>query len=587
MIASVRSHPFWRLLGYLWPTGDRDSRIRVVLAAAIVIAGRGLGLAMPFAYKAVIDRVNVQSPLSIILVCVVAYALARFGSVLFDSLRTPVFEIVAQRAIARLTTEAFAKIHGLDAAFHAGRRSGPLLKVLERAMRGVDTVLFFTLFNVVPTCLELVAVAVILAIQFGTPMLVGTALLFAAYFLFTKVITERRAALRRAMIERELVVSDLGMDSLINAETIRHFGAADAEVARYRTAMDDYASAKARNETSVSVLNIGQAAITSLAVAAAMAFTVFSWRSGPLTPGDIVLVNTLLIQAFTPLDMLGAVYREVRQGLVDLEQLFGLLGETPTVLDTGRSHLPRPVRGEVTFDNVEFGYEPARSACRGISFTIPAGGQLGIVGPTGAGKSTITRLLTRTYDVAGGAVRIDGFDVREFTLSDLRAAIAVVAQDTALFNRTIAENIALTDGLADPARIEEVARRAGLGGLIDTWPAGLATRVGERGVLLSGGERQRIAIARALLRDAPILIFDEATSALDSLTEAAIRRALLDYRRERTVVIVAHRLSTVADTDHVIVLDRGTIIEQGPPDRLLQERGLYARMWEAQRVVAP
>lgn len=580
------TQPIWpllrRLLHYLWPT-RRGRRIRVGLAALTVLFGKGLTLLLPFFYKGVVDGMAVRSPLSVIMLVIAAYGLARFGSFLFDAIRTPIFEIVAQEAIARLTCDVFDNIHRLDPAFHANRKSGPLLKILERGTRSLDSLLFFLFFNIAPTTLELTAVAVIIGYTFGAPLLLGAMLLIGLYIAFTKYVTDRRTVVRRDMLERDLDATDVAMESLINYETIRQFGAESAESARYRAVRDGYARAKARNESTVSLLNIGQAAITSFAITAAMAVAVLGWQRGGLTPGDVVLVNTLLFQAFAPLDMLGAVYREIRQGLVDLEQLFELLDQRATLVD-GTQQLAADGNGlAIAFENVTFGYDPARPVLRDVSFRVEPGQTVAIVGRSGSGKSSIVKLLYRFYDVDAGQVSVAGHDVRSLTAQSLRAGLAIVPQDTVLFNRTIADNIALGDPGADAVRVHEAALAAGLAGLVETLPAGFATVVGERGVRLSGGEKQRVAIARALLKRAPVLILDEATSALDGLSEAVVQRSLAARRARLTTLVVAHRLSTIRDADHILVLDDGVIVERGTHDALLRTGGLYARNWARQQ----
>lgn len=571
-----------RLLPYLWPEHP-TRRARVVLAALTVVLAKALTLLLPFFYKAIVDGMAIQSALPLILICIAAYGLARFGSFLFEALRTPIFEIVSQEAIARLTCDVFDNIHRLDPAFHVHRKSGPLLNILERGTRSLDSLLFFLLFNIVPTTIELAAIAIIIALTFGAPMLAGALTLIAFYIAFTKYMTDRRAMVRREMLACDLDAANVAMESLINYETIRYFHAGEAESAKYRTVRGAYARAKARNESTVSLLNIGQAAITSVAIAAAMAVAVLGWQRGALTPGDVVLVNSLLFQAFAPLDMLGAVYREIRQGLIDLEQLFELLDTRSTVRDGTRALEAKLAGYSVEFDGVLFGYDPERPVLKHISFRVEPGETLAIVGRSGSGKSSIIKLLYRFYDADAGHVRIAGEDIRSLSYASLRAALAIVPQDAVLFNRTIAENIGLGDASADSARIHQAAIAAGLGSLIETLPERLDTIVGERGVRLSGGEKQRVAIARALLKQAPVLILDEATSALDGLSEAVVQQSLRARRGNLTTLVVAHRLSTIRDADRILVLDDGRVVETGTHDALIQAGGLYARNWARQQ----
>jgi ATP-binding cassette, subfamily B, heavy metal transporter len=571
-----------RFLPYLWPRGDPGTRFRVALACLLVLLSKAVILVMPFAYKGIIDGMGAQAPVAIVMAFALAYVAARFGGTLFDNLRNGVFEIVGQRAIARLSADVFDHVHRLGLRFHVGRRSGALSRVVERGTKSVDSMLYVILFNIAPTTVEFIAVSIIFFVKFGLWFVLATAAMMAVYVIFTQRVTERRAAIRREMLDCDHEVANRAMDSLINYETVKYFGSEALESERYRTAVERYARAATRNEQSLALLNVGQSLVTCLMVALALYTTVSGWREGRFTVGDVVLVNTLLLQLFAPLDMLGAVYREIRQGLVDMEQMFALIDTQPEVADAPGAASLEVREGRVRFRGVDFGYEPERQILSGVDFDVAPGTTLAIVGHSGAGKSTIARLLYRFYDVTGGEVSIDGQDVRSVTQSSLRRSIGIVPQDTVLFNDSIAYNIAYGRPGAAREEIEAAARAASLHDFILSLPEGYETRVGERGLKLSGGEKQRVAIARTLLKDPPILILDEATSALDSKTEASIQAALAALSLRRTTIIVAHRLSTIVGADQIIVLDAGRVVERGSHEALLAAGGAYAALWSEQ-----
>ena len=582
--------PLWatmrRFLVYLWPTDAPDLRARVVLAMALVVLARGITLVMPFAYKGAIDHMSagMEAAASLAIALVVAYAGARFGGVLFDNLRNIVFERVGQEATRRLAEHVFIHLHRLSLRFHLNRKTGAVTKVIERGTKSIDTMLYFMLFNIAPTAIELVAVCVIFYLKFGPGLVAATLVMVALYIWFTRTVTEWRNQLRRDMVDLDTEAVAHAVDSLLNFETVKYFGAEDREARRYGRAIRSYARAAVRSENSLAALNIGQSLVTNLMMAGAMGYTVWGWSAGRFTPGDVVLVNTLLAQLFRPLDMLGMVYRTIRQGLIDMEAMFGLIDTRAEIVD-GPDATPLHISaGEVRFEDVHFGYDPDREIVHGLSFTIPAGQTLAIVGPTGAGKSTIARLLFRFYDVQGGRITIDGQDIATVTQDSLRAAIGIVPQDMVLFNETIGYNIAYGREGSTQAEIEAAARGAAIHDFIASLPKGYDTRVGERGLKLSGGEKQRVAIARTLLKDPPILVLDEATSALDSRTEASIQQVLREMARRRTTIIVAHRLSTVVDADEIVVLEAGRIAERGSHAALLARDGLYAQMWARQAV---
>ena len=442
--------------------------------------------------------------------------------------------------------------------------------------------LYFILFNIAPTVVELVAVCAIFFVKFGTGLVIATLAMVVVYIWFTRTVTEWRNQLRRDMVDMDTNAVAHAVDSLLNFETVKYFNAEDREADRYGRAMRSYAHAAVKSENSLALLNIGQALVTNLMMAGAMAYSVWGWSQGRFTTGDVVLVNTLLAQLFRPLDMLGMVYRTIRQGVIDMEAMFALIDTPQEIVDAPGAPDLAVAKGEVRFDTVVFGYDPDRTILHGVSFTIPAGRTLAIVGPTGAGKSTIARLLFRFYDVNGGRILIDGQDIARVRQDSLRAAIGIVPQDMVLFNDTIGYNIAYGREGASQAEIEEAARGASIHDFILSLPKGYDTRVGERGLKLSGGEKQRVAIARTLLKNPPVLILDEATSALDSRTEAAIQDVLGRIAQRRTTIIVAHRLSTVVEADEIIVLDQGRIVEQGTHRELLLLDGLYAQMWARQ-----
>jgi ATP-binding cassette subfamily B protein len=514
---------------------------------------------------------------------VVAYAVARFGGVLADNLRNAVFERVGQDAARRLAARVFRHVHSLSLRFHLERRTGSLSKIVERGTKSIDMMLYFLLFNIAPTIIELIAICVIFYIKFGLGLVVATLAMVAIYIAFTRAITDWRNHLRREMNEVDNQAIGRAVDSLLNYETVKYFSAEGREAERYGRAVRRYADAAVKNETSLAWLNIGQSLITNLMMAGAMGFIVWGWSTGLFTTGDVVLVNTLLAQLFRPLDMLGMVYRTVRQGLIDMDAMFSLI-DTPTeVNDIPGAPDLLVTSGRIRFENVHFGYEPDREILKGIDIEVAPGATLAVVGPSGAGKSTLSRLLFRFYDPTGGRILIDGQDISQVSQASLRRAIGIVPQDTVLFNDTIGYNIGYGRGGASQEEIEEAAKGAAIHEFIASLPDGYASPVGERGLKLSGGEKQRVAIARTLLKDPPILILDEATSALDSRTEAAIQETLSDVTRQRTSLVIAHRLSTVVDADQIVVLDEGRVAERGTHAQLLRKNGLYAEMWTRQQ----
>ncbi len=575
-----------RFLPYLWPADNAVLRRRVMGAVVMVLLGKATTLALPFAYKKAVDAMTLpagaQPALTVALAFVLAYALGRFAGVLFDNLRNIVFERVGQDATRHLAENVFARLHKLSLRFHLARRTGEVTKVIERGTKSIDTMLYFLLFNIAPTVIELTAVIVIFWLNFGLGLVTATILAVIAYVYATRTITEWRTALREKMNRLDGQALARAVDSLLNYETVKYFGAESREEARYASAARAYADAAVKSENSLGLLNIAQALIVNLLMAGAMAWTVYGWSQGRLTVGDLVFVNTYLTQLFRPLDMLGMVYRTIRQGLIDMAEMFRLIDTHIEVADAPDAPALVVNRPSVTFDNVVFGYDRDREILHGLSFEVPAGSRVAIVGPSGAGKSTIARLLFRFYDPWSGRILIDGQDIAGVTQASLRAALGIVPQDSVLFNDTIGYNIAYGRDGAGMAEVEAAAKGAAIADFIARLPQGYDTEVGERGLKLSGGEKQRVAIARTLVKNPPILLFDEATSALDTRTEQDILSTMRAVASHRTTISIAHRLSTIADSDTILVLDQGRLSEQGNHADLLRRDGLYAEMWARQ-----
>ena len=573
----------WRFLPMLWPKGEPELRLRVVVALVLVLVGKAISLVMPFAYKAVVDAMSGdKAAFAAVAMLVFAYAAARFGAVLTDNLRNAIFEKVGQDAARRLAARVFRHIHSLSLRFHLERRTGSLSKIVERGTKSIDMMLYFLLFNIAPTIIELAAICAIFFVKFGPGLVVATLVMVAAYIAFTRWVTDWRNALRREMNDVDNQAIGRAVDSLLNYETVKYFGAEEREAGRYDQAIGAFARASVRNEVSLSWLNIGQSLITNLMMAGAMAFTVWGWSQGRFTPGDVVLVNSLLMQLFRPLDMLGWVYRSIKQGLIDMEQMFVLLDTPAEIVDAPGAGALHVSDGHVRFEDVAFGYEPERIILKGVTIDVPAGTSCAVVGPSGAGKSTLARLLYRFYDPTDGRITIDGQNIATITQDSLRGAIGIVPQDTVLFNDTIGYNIAYGRDGAGQDEVERAAKGAAIDGFIAALPNGYESMVGERGLKLSGGEKQRVAIARTLLKDPPILILDEATSALDSRTEEAIQATLDGATRGRTTIVIAHRLSTIVGAHQIVVLDDGKVAERGTHGELLAEQGLYAELWARQ-----
>ena len=586
-------HDGWRtvarFLPYLWPKDNKALRWRISVAVILIVLAKATTLALPFFYKRAVDSMSLegQEPILVITFAfVLAYALGRLTAVIFDQLRNIVFERVGQEATRHLAEDVFHRLHRLSLRFHLGRRTGAVTKVIERGTKSIDIMLYFLLFNLAPTVIELVAVAVIFYFSFGLGLVAATTLAVVAYALITRWITEWRATLREKMNRLDTTAMSRAVDSLLNYETVKYFGAEAREEERYAQATRSYADAAVRSENSLGFLNMSQALIVNLLMAGAMGYTVWGWSQGKLTVGDLVFVNTYLTQLFRPLDMLGTVYRTIRQGLIDMAEMFRLMDTEIEVKDAPGAPALVVNRPSVIFDNVVFGYEPDRTILHGLSFEVPAGHHVAIVGPSGAGKSTIARLLFRFYDPQSGRVLIDGQDIATVTQASLRAHLGIVPQDSVLFNDTIGYNIAYGRDGASAEDVEAAARAAALMPLIERLPQGFDTQVGERGLKLSGGEKQRVAIARTIVKDPPILLLDEATSALDTRTERDVLATLHKVSENRTSLSIAHRLSTVADADSILVLQDGRLEEHGSHADLLRRDGLYAAMWARQAAEA-
>ncbi|MES2664974.1 MAG: ABC transporter ATP-binding protein/permease [Pseudomonadota bacterium] len=577
-----------RVLPYLWPDGQAWVKRRVVIAMLMLLATKLVSITTPWIYKQAVDALAGDTPdagtlLGLTAVgLTVAYGMARLGSVVFAELRDAVFVRVGQRALRQLALETFTHIHRLSLRYHITRKTGGLSRIIERGVKGVDFLLRFMLLSIGPLILELTMVAIIFAVAFGWQYMVVVVVTIALYVTFTLKVTEWRVKLRQEMNDQDTDANQKAIDSLLNFETVKYFNAELREAGRYDSAMRRYETAAVKTGLSLSFLNMGQAALITTGLVIVMGMSAVGVQRGDLTVGDFVMVNAYMIQITMPLNFLGTVYREIRQALVDMGQMFGLLNQPAEVTDRPDAKALTVTGAEVVLDNVQFAYEPSREILKGISLRVGPGEKVALVGASGSGKSTIGRLLFRFYDVTGGAIRIDGQDLREVTQSSLHAAIGVVPQDTVLFNDTVYYNIAYGRDGATQAEVEAAAKAARIHDFIVSLPDGYKTTVGERGLKLSGGEKQRVGIARTLLKNPPILVLDEATSALDTQTERSIQDSLRDMGRGRTVITIAHRLSTIADSDLIVVMEDGLILEQGRHEVLLASGGRYAAMWARQ-----
>ncbi len=576
------------LLPYLWPTSRSDLRARVIVALICLVLAKATNVIVPLLLgDAVDDLSNLQTEkdlwLGIPLAVILAYGLFRLSTLAFNQLRDALFARVAQHAVRTLARQVFDHLHALSIRFHLSRKTGALNRFIDRGTNSVQFLLSFVAFNIAPTVIEVLLVGAILWALFGFAYTLITLITIVAYVWLTFVITTWRTRIRRQMNEAENDIGTRTVDSLLNFETVRYFNNEQHEVTRLDEALAQYERAAIRTRESLSLLNVGQAAVITVGVTAMLILAAFDIRDGAMTVGDFVVVNTYLMQLAIPLNMLGTVYREIRQALVDMENLFALIDEQPDVADSPQAAPLRAENGAIAFHNVVFGYETGRTILKDVSFSVAPGTTTAIVGPTGSGKSTLCRLLLRFYDPQSGRIEISGQDIRQVSQHSLRSAIGVVPQDTVLFNDTLFYNIAYGDPGASPEKVHSAADSAQLHDFIAKLPQGYQTRVGERGLKLSGGEKQRVAIARALLREPSIFFFDEATSSLDSVTEQEIQMHLAQLSSGKTTLVIAHRLSTIVNAHQILVLADGQIVERGSHGTLLTDGGLYAQLWAQQQ----
>ena len=567
------------LLPYLW-----GYRGRIFAAIACLVLAKLANVGVPMLMKSIVDSLDPRiAVLTVPLALLVAYGLLRLSTTVFTELREFLFAKVTQRAVRRIGLTVFRHLHALSLRFHLARQTGGLTRDVERGQRGISTLISFALFSILPTLVEITLVSAVLIVRYDWTFVAITAVALALYMLFTILITEWRTHFRRQMNELDSKANTRAIDSLLNYETVKYFNNEEWEAQRYDESLQRWERAAVKSQTSLSALNIGQSAIIAIAVALIMWRATVGVVEGAMTIGDLVLVNAFMIQLYIPLNFLGVIYREIKQALADMERLFKLIDEHAEIVDAPGAP-PLAVRGaEVRVEHVDFGYEKNRRILHDVTFTIPAGHNVAVVGPSGSGKSTLARLLYRFYDVDGGRITIDGQDIRSVRQASLRGAIGIVPQDTVLFNDTIEYNIAYGRAGATHDEIVRAAQLAQIHDFIERLPEGYETPVGERGLKLSGGEKQRVAIARAILKRPAILIFDEATSALDSRSERAIQTELKVIARDHTSLTIAHRLSTIVDADEILVLDRGRIVERGTHVALLAAKGVYARMWRLQQ----
>ncbi|MFN7167767.1 MAG: ABCB family ABC transporter ATP-binding protein/permease [Pannonibacter sp.] len=573
---------------YIWPADRPDLKMRVVWAVLALVVAKIVTVFSPYFFAWASDALTGETaglPAFLVapVMLVLAYNAARVLAVAFNQLRDALFAQVGQHAVRELGNITFAHLHRLSLRFHLTRRTGGLSRVIERGVKGIEAIVRFTILNGIPTLLEFAIMAGLIWWQFGFFYVVIVAVMIVAYVWFTVKTSNWRIAIRREMNDSDTDANSKAIDSLLNYETVKYFGNEKMEAARFDVSMASYEKAAVRTWTSLAWLNFGQSAILGLGTAACMALSAMAVLSGTQTIGDFVLINALLMQIAIPLNFVGFIYREIRQGLADIESMFSVLAVPAEIEDKPGAKALAVSSGAIRFEDVTFHYDPDRQILKGLTFDVPAGHTVAVVGPSGAGKSTLSRLLFRFYDVTGGRITIDGQDIRDITQESLRSAIGMVPQDTVLFNDTIAYNIRYGRPGASLEEVQEAARMAQIAPFIETLPKGFDSEVGERGLKLSGGEKQRVAIARTILKAPPILILDEATSALDTHTEREIQTALDQVSQNRTTLVIAHRLSTVVNADQILVLEAGRIVERGTHTELLAMGGLYHSMWNRQR----
>ncbi|MCH9807799.1 MAG: ABC transporter ATP-binding protein/permease [Alphaproteobacteria bacterium] len=583
---------FKGLLPFVWPEGRPDLRRNVVVALGLLLVAKFVTVSVPIAFKEATDALSglageaAAGPVALTAAAtflILAYGFGRMMTVVLNQIRDVFFTKVGQNAVRQLNTRTFEHLHKLSLRFHLERRTGGLSRVLERSARAIELIIRMGILNVVPTIIELLLICGILFYYFDISFVLIVLVTVAIYMWFTFKASEWRIGIRREMNDSDTDANTKAIDSLLNFETVKYFGNEGLEARRFDGAMQRYEGAAIRTYSSLAVLNSGQAIIFTIGMVALMWLSARGIAQGTHTIGDFVLVNTLMIQLWMPLNFMGMVYREIKQGLVDIEVMFALLGQNPEVIDRPGAKALEVRHGDIRFENVSFGYDAEREILKDVSFDIPAGKMVAIVGPSGAGKSTISRILFRFYDINSGRVTIDGQDIRDVTQKSLRAAIGVVPQDTVLFNDTIKYNIGYGQPDASKDDIVAAAKLAQIDDFVRAMPQGYDTMVGERGLKLSGGEKQRVAIARTILKGPPILMLDEATSALDSHTEKEIQDALDKVSKDRTTLVIAHRLSTIVHADRIVVMEKGRVAEQGTHAELIALDGLYASLWNRQR----
>ena len=583
---SAPHKPNWKMIAGLWPY-LAEYRGRALLAMAMLVVAKIATVATPIALKYIIDNLEQHRGVDMLLwtplLLVLAYGTLRFGSTLFSELRDAIFARVAERAMRRVSLRVFQHLHNRELAFHLDRKTGGLARDIERGTNGISFLLRFTLFNILPTLLEIVLVAVILLVAFNVSYVLAIAVSVVVFVVFSIRVTEWRTAFVREANHQDNQSNARAIDSLLNYETVKYFNNETFEAQQYDEKLKLWEAARLKNRLSMAALNTGQAFIIGVSLIVIMGMAVREVASGQMTLGDFTMINAYLIQLFIPLNNLGFVYREIRQALVNVERLFALLGDKPLIEDAADAPALALHAGAVQFSDVRFSYNAQRPILKGVSFSIPAGQTVAVVGASGAGKSTLARLLFRFFDVDSGSICIDGQDLRHITQDSLRSTIGVVPQDTVLFNDTLYNNLAYGRPSASTAEVEHAAQQANLTDFINSLPEGYNTPVGERGLKLSGGEKQRVAIARVLLKNPPILILDEATSSLDTISEQAILVALNAVSQQRTTLVIAHRLSTVRDAHRILVMDQGQIVESGNHHELLEKHGYYAKLWQQQQ----